>query len=224
MAEVIVSLENIQKSFTIRNNLQRVVLNNLHMQIFDNDFISISGPSGSGKTTLLRIIIGDLPVNSGQISFSYDIIKSEKIAYSPQEPKLRSYLTVEENLLEVSFNHERVQFLLESLRLERLRGAYKDELSCGELGRASMCKALMNDPKLLLLDEPTANLDKKSAEITLSFIESLFQIGKTIVIVSHSKLVRDYTKKHYTLASGSIELIKKKHGDSVHINTAKEFV
>lgn len=209
MTNVIVSLESIQKTFSIRNNLQRVVLNNLHLHIYDNDFISISGPSGSGKTTLLRIISGDLLINSGQILFSQNFInESEKIAYSPQEPKLRSYLTVEENLLEVSFNHKRVQFLLKSLRLEKLCDSYKDELSGGELGRASLCKALMNDPKILLLDEPTANLDKKSAEITLSFIESLFQKGKTIIIVSHSKLVRGYTKKHYTLTSGSIELIQ----------------
>ena len=167
--------------------------------IFDiqkGEFLAISGKSGSGKTTILRVLAG-LEKSLGTIEAFGSIWQDNGLFLPPQKREIgfvfQDYalflnMTVEENLLYVSKDKELADYLLEITELSKLKTRYPGTLSGGQKQRVALCRALMNRPKLLLLDEPLSAVDEDMREKLQEEILSLHkEFGTTSVLVSHSK-------------------------------------
>ena len=167
---------------------------NVNLEIKEGDFLALAGKSGSGKTTLLRILAG-LESSSGVIHIGDEVWQDEKFTLAPQKRKIgfvfQDYalfpnMTVEENLLFVQNDKALAKQLLEVTELSELAKRRPNTLSGGQKQRVSLCRALMNQPKLLLMDEPLSALDpamrtKLQNEILLLHKE----FGTTTIMVSH---------------------------------------
>ncbi len=212
MSNILVTLREVKKFFVVRENVHREVLVNVNLTIHDHDWVVISGPSGSGKTTLLKVITGELLPNDGQVILNDSLKKMpSKIVYIPQEPQLPPYHTVLESLLSLNDEPHLARNLLQQLGMKHLMDSYPDELSRGETVRVSLCRALMLRPKLLLIDEPTANLDLDNSVTVIKMLKMFWEQNDiTLVIVSHSKLVHARSPRHYILDSGKLVLVKGK--------------
>ncbi|MHA1912496.1 MAG: ATP-binding cassette domain-containing protein [Candidatus Kariarchaeaceae archaeon] len=205
MTVSLVSLLNIKKSFTIREGLNRVVLDGISLTINLGDWISIGGSSGSGKTTILQVINGEIQVDEGEVQIINDHTSiAKKIVYVDQQDIIRPYLTVLENLLEENNDYEKAIELLKATEIEDVKDSYYDELSGGEYKRAALCRSIMSSPSLLLIDEPTSNLDLTNSKLILSFLDSLWHKGVTLVIVSHSSEVLNMGRRKFILKSGQL--------------------
>ena len=164
------------------------------IEIKEGDFVALSGKSGSGKTTLLRILAG-LEDASGEIKISDEIWLDKETSLEPQKRKigfvfqdyaLFNNMSVEDNLLFVKKDKELATHLLELTELSELRDRLPNTLSGGQKQRVSLCRAMMNRPKLLLMDEPLSALDpamrtKLQQEILILHKE----FGTTTIMVSH---------------------------------------
>lgn len=195
---------------------------NIDLQIQEGDFIALAGQSGSGKTTLLRILAG-LEEAEGTLQIGDEVWLQGKKALAPQKRKIgfvfQDYalfpnMTVEENLLYVQKDQELANHLLEITELSELRKRLPSTLSGGQKQRVSLCRALMNRPKLLLMDEPLSALDpamrtKLQNEILLLHKE----FGTTTIMVSHDP------SEIYRLASRVVVLAL---GQMVNDGTPKE--
>ena len=167
---------------------------NVNLKIKEGDFVALAGKSGSGKTTLLRILAG-LESSSGVIHIGDEVWQAERFSLAPQKRKIgfvfQDYalfpnMTVEENLLFVQNDKALAKRLLEVTELSQLAKRRPNTLSGGQKQRVSLCRALMNRPKLLLMDEPLSALDptmrtKLQNEILLLHKE----FGTTTIMVSH---------------------------------------
>ncbi len=165
-----------------------------NIEIKEGDFVALSGKSGSGKTTLLRILAG-LEDASGEIKISDEIWLDKETSLEPQKRKigfvfqdyaLFNNMSVEDNLLFVKKDKELATHLLELTELSELRDRLPNTLSGGQKQRVSLCRAMMNRPKLLLMDEPLSALDpamrtKLQQEILILHKE----FGTTTIMVSH---------------------------------------
>jgi lipoprotein-releasing system ATP-binding protein len=208
-------LNNVSKSFQQRG----IVLDDLNFTANESDSISISGPSGSGKTTLLNIIgLLDRP-DSGEVFFrgvpilNYDhnesaVYRNKNIGFVFQDHLLLPYLTVEENILlpllasktEDSEYREKVdesRKLMERTGISDLAEKYPFQISGGEAQRATLVRALVNKPSLLLADEPTGSLDKKNAEnLGDLLIQMNRDYGITLILATHSQDLADKMEIH----------------------------
>lgn len=194
----------------------------INLQIKEGDFIALAGQSGSGKTTLLRILAG-LEEAKGTIQIGNDIWLDNKKSLAPQKRKIgfifQDYalfpnMSVEENLLFVKKDKQLVKRLLEITELSQLAKRLPNSLSGGQKQRVSLCRAMMNRPKLLLMDEPLSALDpamrtKLQNEILLLHKE----FGTTTIMVSHDP------SEIYRLASRVVVL---ELGQIVNDGTPKE--
>ena len=198
-------------------------VNNISIDIQQNDFVSIMGQSGSGKSTLLGILGGlTHPTDGYVIVDEIDLFKlsSEKLAnfrreylgFVFQSYQLIPYLTVLENTLlpllpgDYSKNEqkEKAFSILDKLHMSGKAKRLTDELSGGEQQRVAIARALVNDPLIILADEPTGNLDSKtSGEIMQIFCE-LNDNGKTIIIVTHNEEIEMFANKKIYLKDGKI--------------------
>lgn len=189
------------------------VLTNISLEIFEGDFIAILGPNGGGKTTFIKLLLNILKQNSGEIKFNEDI--KNKIGYVPQNATTTDGVfpaTVEE-IIETAFVNKRsflrkisieeekyINFLMENFEIINLKSKLFVELSGGQKQRVLIVRALANNPKLLILDEPDIGLDNSSQT---KFIENLNRINKenkiTIIFVTHHLgIIEKYiTKKFY---------------------------
>jgi len=165
---------------------------NLHIK--QGEFVAISGESGSGKTTLLRVLAG-LEESYGSIKLQGDVwqegkfslpIQQRKIGFVFQDYALFENMTVEQNLLFVEKNRELAEHLLSLTGLSQLKKRYPNTLSGGQKQRVALCRAFMNQPKLLLMDEPLSALDKQMRIKLQSEIVTLHkEFGTTTIMVSH---------------------------------------
>jgi molybdate transport system ATP-binding protein len=194
----------------------------IHLEIKEGEFIALTGQSGSGKTTLLRILAG-LEDAAGIVQIGNDIWLDGKKALAPQKRKigfvfqdyaLFANMSVEDNLLYVQKDRKLVKHLLEITELLQLKKRLPNSLSGGQKQRVSLCRAMMNRPKLLLMDEPLSALDpamrsKLQNEILLLHKE----FGTTTIMVSHDP------SEIYRLASRVLVL---KLGHIINDGTPKE--
>ena len=167
---------------------------NVNLKIKEGDFVALAGKSGSGKTTLLRILAG-LESSSGVIHISDEVWQDEKFILAPQKRKIgfvfQDYalfpnMTVEENLLFVQNDKTLAKHLLEVTELSELAKRRPSTLSGGQKQRVSLCRALMNRPKLLLMDEPLSALDPVMRTKLQNEILTLHkEFGTTTIMVSH---------------------------------------
>ena len=167
---------------------------NIDLDIKEGDFVALSGKSGSGKTTLLRILAG-LEEAEGSIKVANElwldgkralVPQKRKIGYVFQEYALFPNMSVEENLLFVNKDRELAKYLLEMTELSELKNRLPNTLSGGQQQRVSVCRALMNRPKLLLMDEPLSALDPSMRTKLQNEILTLHkEFGTTTIMVSH---------------------------------------
>ena len=196
----LISLNKIKLGYN--NN---IVLNNLSLNIEEQDFICIVGPNGSGKTTLIHGILGLLPLKSGNIKFN---IEKTQIGYMPQETAVDSNFpaSVFEIILSGSLNNhqnfysettkEHGEEILKLLGIKNLKNLSFSELSGGQRQKVLLARALMATQKLLILDEPSNNLDQKSKQDLYKIIRDLNKKQKIAVIMithdlDHGNLIGD---------------------------------
>ena len=220
----IISIKSISKIYHLGDNVVKA-LDKASLSIYENDFISIMGPSGSGKSTLMNIIgCLDVPTN-GTYKFNNQLIskmndsqlaniRNEKIGFVFQTfnllPKLNAVQNVEVPLIYSSLNRkERLERSKEALNIVGLsdRMSHKpNELSGGQRQRVAIARALVNKPSIILADEPTGNLDSKSGEEILKFLDTLHKAGNTLIIVTHEKSVAKRAKRRIEIFDGKITL------------------
>ncbi|MBI4153415.1 cell division ATP-binding protein FtsE [Candidatus Woesebacteria bacterium] len=203
-----VKFAHVSKSFGDIKALQDV-----SFTIEKGEFVFITGPSGAGKTTILKLILREILPDSGQIVFDgQDILNlpQEKVPYLRQkigvvfqDYKLLPERTLRENvevpLAVTGINqHEwdaRVNQVLKLVGLAARSELFPAQLSGGELQRVSLARALVINPKLLLADEPTGNLDWETADAIMELFEKINKEGKTVLMATHNKHVVEKLKK-----------------------------
>lgn len=199
-------------------------LDAVSLAIADEEFLSIAGPSGSGKTTLLNLIgLIDAP-DTGEIilagrstsslnSSERAAIRRHEIGFIFQTYNLIPVLTAEENIafalqllsLPTKEISERVDAILEEVGLASLGNRLPSELSGGQQQRVAIARALIKEPKMILADEPTANLDSKTGEEILSLMRSINERRGTLCIFStHDPMVMEYARRLITLHDGQV--------------------
>jgi putative ABC transport system ATP-binding protein len=202
--EHVLRLEGVTKTYGHGHTaVQAVVDATFHTEA--GHFLAVVGPSGSGKTTLLAMIGGLLTPTGGRITVDGTEIgllssrqlakyRREQVGFVFQGYNLLPYLTARGNLLAIpriagkldKAARERADLLLEELELTDRASAYPAEMSGGERQRVAIGRALMNDPSLILVDEPTANLDTKRGEQVVKLLkEEVTSRGKTAIMVTH---------------------------------------
>ena len=181
----------------VYNNKEAV--KNISFKVNKNEILGILGPNGCGKTTTIGMILGLLKPSSGQVLINGNEIEKKRVDLLSQLNFISPYielpkkLTVKQNLevygrlYDVKNLKEKINSLSEKLRLENIINKITGELSSGQKNRVSLAKSVINDPVVLLLDEPTASLDPETGDFVRSFLEN-YQIEKkaSILIASHN--------------------------------------
>ncbi len=217
----ILTLKDVRKVF-ITSSEHLEVLKGVNFNVYKNDFISIVGPSGSGKSTLLHIIGGLEHPTSGEVLFlgkdlyrnteeEISNIRNKSIGFVFQFHHLLQDFTLLENVMlpllicNMSFRDSRKKALsiIERFNLSHRINYKPNQLSGGERQRAAIARALINDPEILLLDEPTGNLDEENASIVVDVIKGLKD--RTVILVSHNEKVAKIAKKVYIIRKGVLE-------------------
>lgn len=215
-------MENIRKTYRM-GNLDVEVLKGVNLKIEQNEFVAIKGTSGSGKTTLMNIIgCLDVPTSGRyvlagkEVSHLTDdelsVIRNEHVGFVFQNFYLLSYATALENVLLPTVYIEKRKDNAEKHALEILRlvGLEKRErfrpnqLSGGEQQRVAIARALINEPELILADEPTGQLDSKTATEIMNLLAKMNEQGKTVVVITHDPNVAAYAKRILQINDGVI--------------------
>ncbi|NTU48311.1 MAG: ABC transporter ATP-binding protein [Syntrophobacteraceae bacterium] len=216
-------LEDVKKTYRIGEE-EIEVLKGINLRIDRGEFIAIMGPSGSGKTTLMNILgcldvpssgrytIADKEVNSLSDD-DLSVLRNEHIGFVFQNFYLLSYATVIENVLLPTLYVERARDgvarkrVLEILALVGLgdRGKFKpNQLSGGQQQRVAIARALINDPDLILADEPTGQLDSKTAEEIMKLLAAMNERGKTVAVITHDSAVAAHARRTVRILDGLI--------------------
>lgn len=204
----LIKFKNVTKTFG-----EVKALENISFEIDKGDFVFITGPSGSGKTTLINLILRQFLPDYGEITFAGDDIAKisqkdlplyrQKIGTVFQDFKVLAERTLRENIevalavigADESDWAERVSLVLEITGLAKRADFFPSQLSGGELQRASLARALVVNPELILADEPTGNLDWETTSSIIDLFDKINTEGKTIIMATHNKGVLDRIKK-----------------------------
>lgn len=224
---VILKAKNITKSFNTGTHTEVDAVTDVSLSVEAGDVVLIMGPSGSGKTTFLTMLGGLLRPSSGEIMINNQSIKdlsSERLTvlrrtslgFIFQSFNLLENLCAWENVyvggLGVSNRKQKAIELLKRLGLEKRIHQKPRELSGGERQRVAIARALINDPPIILADEPTANLDSKNGfEVTRLMCEIACKENKAVVIVSHDERLKAVAKRVITIEDG--RLVKEVPGE-----------
>jgi len=220
----IITSTGISKSYHTQEQ-QFSVLNNIDLNIYQGDFVSIIGKSGSGKSTLLNILSGIDQPTSGQVLVNctdishmsankLDIWRGKNIGLVFQFFQLIPTLTVLENIiLPMDFcqvipankRRSRAEKLLAKVGLVAKANKFPSILSGGEKQRVAIARALANDPDIILADEPTGNLDSITAKTIFDLFSQLNAQGKTVVLVSHDPDCQKYSSRTIHIVDGEIK-------------------
>ena len=190
----LVEVKNIKKNYGKNEAVKGISFN-----IKEDEILGLLGPNGSGKTTTIGMLLGLLKPTSGEILINGQKLEENRIQILEQINFISTYielpkkLTVKQNLTvygklyKINNINERIEFLTEKLRLGGLLNGITGELSSGQKNRVSLAKALINEPKVLLLDEPTASLDPEVGDFVRSFLEEYKKEKKiSILLASHN--------------------------------------
>jgi len=215
---------NLSKSYNDKTEKINV-LKKVDLSLSDNQIVALVGPSGSGKSTLLHLIgLLDKP-DTGSILFEkkdlVELSDNEKthyrrniISFVYQNNNLISDLTALENVSIANIcktqnkikAFRQAEKILKDFGLSNRASHYPYQLSGGEQQRVAIARALINNPKLIIADEPTGNLDKKNTDLILSFLLSLKQPGRLILIATHNRELANKVDLRLTLTNGSVKI------------------
>jgi putative ABC transport system ATP-binding protein len=197
-------------------------VNRVSLSVEPGDFISIAGRSGSGKTTLLNMGAGLLKPSEGSVLFEgHDIhrlkdkeisfLRNEKIGYVPQGQSLLSNFNVLDNVCIPWFLFKRegdpegrAFILLEKVGISHLAASYPRELSGGEMRRAAIARSLINQPRILIADEPTGDLDVETTAEIMGLFKAIAEEGTAVLIVTHELDTLEYGNKTYSMNAGNL--------------------
>jgi putative ABC transport system ATP-binding protein len=197
-------------------------VNRVSLSVEPGDFISITGRSGSGKSTLLNMSAGLLRPTAGTVLFDGDdihslndrelsLLRNEKIGYVPQGQSLLSNFTVFDNVCIPWFLFKRegdvegrAFILLEKVGISHLAASYPRELSGGEMRRVSIARSLINEPRLLIADEPTGDLDAATTADIMTLFSRIAREGTAVLIVTHELDTLHYGNKTYSMDAGNL--------------------
>ena len=218
---------NLSKSYKLKKAVK-----NINFKINENEIVGLLGPNGCGKTTTIAMILGLLKPSSGQVLINGKDIEDHRISLLHKMNFISPYielpkkLTVKQNLIvygklySVKNLNERINFLANKLRLENFLNNVTGELSSGQKNRVSLAKALINDPTVLLLDEPTASLDPETGDFVRTFLEDYKKEKKiSVLLASHNmsevkRLCNSVLmmKEGLIIDRGTPDQLIKKHG------------
>ena len=185
---------NLSKSYKSKQ-----AVNNINFKIDENEMVGLLGPNGCGKTTTIGMILGLLKPTTGEVLINGANIEENKISLLhkmnfispyvelPKKLKVKQNLIVYGKLYNVKDLEERIDYLANKLRLNELLNKITGELSSGQKNRVALAKALINDPSVLLLDEPTASLDPETGDFVRTFLENYKKEKKiSVLLASHN--------------------------------------
>ena len=228
MKDIIIKLDDIQKSYFMGSQAIPV-LKGISLDIFKNEYVALMGPSGSGKSTLMNILgCLDSPTGGKYILNGKDVskmadddlagVRNTEIGFVFQQFNLLPRLTAAENVaLPLIYagigKKERMERAMEALKKVDLadRSHHKsNELSGGQIQRVAIARALVNNPSILLADEPTGNLDSKTSVEVMRLFGKIQDAGNTVVLVTHEEDIAAYAHRVVRLRDGLIESDKVK--------------
>ncbi|HUM64764.1 MAG TPA: ABC transporter ATP-binding protein [Chitinophagaceae bacterium] len=219
----IIHLEGIRKNYYMGKNVLEV-LKGVSLNIFKNEYVALMGPSGSGKSTLMNILgCLDTPTAGKYILNQLDVSKMEdnalaevrnkEIGFVFQQFNLLPRLTALENValplvyagMSKKQRHEKAMHVLDMVNLSDRSHHRPNELSGGQSQRVAIARALVNDPALILADEPTGNLDTKTSYEIMEIFNTIYSGGNTIVLVTHEEDIANHAHRIIRLRDGVIE-------------------
>ena len=187
-------VQNLSKFYS-----KKEAVKNISFKINKNEIVGLLGPNGCGKTTTIAMMLGLLKPSNGKVFIDGEDIEKKRISLLHKMNFISPYielpkkLTVRENLIVygklygVKEIYKRINYLSDKLRLREILNNKTGELSSGQKNRVSLAKALINDPKILFLDEPTASLDPETGDFVRSFIEKISkEKNMSILLASHN--------------------------------------
>tara|TARA_Y100000310_G_C20414391_1_gene683586 strand:+ start:58 stop:771 length:714 start_codon:yes stop_codon:yes gene_type:complete len=225
----VIELQNVSKHYVMGEEIVKA-LDGVDLSVGKGDFVAIMGPSGSGKSTGMNLT-GSLDYSTkGKIFLEGENIeelseselaqvRGKKIGFIFQSFNLIPNLTALENvMLPMTFQNmekeermEKAEHLLTMVELGDRMDHYPNQLSGGQQQRVSIARSLANDPEIILADEPTGNLDTKTGDVVMEFLEKLNQEGRTIVMITHEPdVAKEHARTIYWLRDGKIEKVTKK--------------
>ncbi|MGE9312715.1 ABC transporter ATP-binding protein [Niabella sp. CJ426] len=223
----IIHIEQLRKSYFMgQQELQ--VLKGVSLDIYKNEYVSLMGPSGSGKSTLMNILgCLDSPTAGVYILNGHDVskmpdnalaeVRNKEIGFVFQQFNLLPRLTALENValpliyagVSKSQRNEKAMHVLEKVNLTDRSHHKPNELSGGQCQRVAIARALVNDPSLILADEPTGNLDTKTSYEIMDIFGKIHAGGNTVVLVTHEEDIAQHSHRIVRLRDGLIETDKR---------------
>ncbi|EAK0372869.1 ABC transporter ATP-binding protein [Campylobacter jejuni] len=216
MKKELIKINNLNKEFG-----KVKALNNINLSVYEGEWLAIMGPSGSGKSTLLNILsLMDTPSSGEYILDNENLeqmdeeqkitLRREKIGLVFQQFHLIPYLNALENVILSQYYHSSVdeedaKMVLEKVGLSHRLTHLPSQLSGGEQQRVCIARALINNPELLLADEPTGNLDEANEQIVLQTLQKLKNEGKTIVLITHNPDLAKFADRTLILQHGVLK-------------------
>lgn len=214
-----IQVREIEKKFGESN-----ILNGISMEVNKGDFIAIMGPSGSGKSTLLYSISGMDEITGGSVWFDGENLSAmgeeeraqmrlKKMGFVFQNAQMLKTLTILDNIIlpglvageeDADIIRKRAVDLMEQMGISQIADRDIRKVSGGQLQRASICRAMINNPEVLFMDEPTGALNSEATEQVLEILKKLNEQGVTIVMVTHDPKVAEKTKKIIYIKDGVI--------------------
>ena len=220
-------LKALNKSFFM-GDTEVKALNNVNLSIANNDYVAIMGPSGSGKSTLMNIIgcltaadSGSYQLDGKEVATLNDdqlaSIRNQHVGFVFQSFNLQARRTALENvMLPLRFSsvsrkeaRDRAAVLLKRVGLEDRMEHTPSELSGGQRQRVAIARALVNEPSLVLADEPTGNLDSKTSHEIMDLFDELHNNGQTIIVVTHEQDIAEKSQRVILLRDGQVSEIKE---------------
>lgn len=221
--EAIIQIKDIKKIYQVGNQEVRA-LNGVDLEIFKNEYVAIMGPSGSGKSTLMNLLgCLDTPTSGTYVLNGTDVskmrddqlaeVRNKEIGFVFQSfnllPRYDALNNVALPLIYASVpraeREQRAKASLENVDLHDRMEHKPNELSGGQKQRVALARALVNDPSIILADEPTGNLDTKTSIDIMSLFEEVYAKGNTIIVVTHEEDIAQFARRIVRLRDGNIE-------------------
>ena len=202
----------------------RTVVNDISIEVNKGEVVGLLGPNGAGKTTTFYMVVGLVRPNSGKIfvddtdltNLTMDKRARHGIGYLPQETSIFRKLSVEDNIklvlelnekLTVNEKKKKLEELLDEFRIKKLRDTSAVALSGGERRRVEIARALINNPKVILADEPTSNLDPENSHKVMRLLQDISKSGTTVLLSTHELEYLSYVDTVFKMDKGNLNKV-----------------